>query len=299
MDETDLLAERFESHRTRLHAVAQRMLGSAAEADDALQEAWLRTSRASRDDVDDLGAWLTTVVSRVCLNMMDSRKRRREEALGEQDRLPDPTVVVVGGGADAGAPEEQALVADAVGGALLVVLDQLSPPERLAFVLHDLFGLSFEEIAPIVERTPAAARQLASRARRRVRGAEPPAADFKRRRAIVDAYLAAAREGDFDGLLNVLAPDVVLRVDAGGGEPLRIVRGAEAVAGSATVGARSGTSAGRAVRPALIDGTPGAVVFEADGTPAVILAFAVEGEQVTGVDITLDPERVVAAVGRG
>ena len=297
MDEKDLLAERFESHRARLHAVAQRMLGSAAEADDALQEAWLRTSRASRDDVDDLGAWLTTVVSRVCLTMMDSRRRRREEALGEEDRLPDPSVVVIDPAA--GAPEEQALVADAVGGALLVVLDQLSPPERLAFVLHDLFGLSFEEIAPIVERTPAAARQLASRARRRVRGAEPPAADFKRRRAIVDAYLAAAREGDFDGLLNVLAPDVVLRVDAGGGAPLRIVRGAGAVASSASTGARAGQATGRSVRPALVDGAPGAVVFEADGTPVTIIGVAVAGDRVTGLDIMLDPARVAAVVGRG
>jgi RNA polymerase sigma-70 factor (ECF subfamily) len=289
MDETDLLARRFEEHRDRLHAVAQRMLGSSAEADDALQEAWLRTSRESRDDVDNLGAWLTTVVSRVCLTMLDSRRRRREEAL-EDGRLPEPVAVVV-------EPEEQALTADAVGSALLVVLDQLSPPERLAFVLHDLFGLSFEEIAPIVDRTPAAARQLASRARRRVRGAEAPAGDLAHRRAIVDAYLKAAREGDFDGLLEVLAPDVELRVDTGPGAPLRIVRGAEAVASSASLGGRGGQARGRTARRALVDGAPGAVVFEPDGTPVTILAFVVEGERIVGVDIVLDPERVAAAVG--
>jgi RNA polymerase sigma factor (sigma-70 family) len=289
MDEKDLLARRFEEHRDRLHAVAQRMLGSAAEADDALQEAWLRTSRDTRDDVDNLGAWLTTVVSRVCLTMLDSRRRRREEAL-DDDRRPAPVAVVV-------EPEEQALAADAVGAALLVVLDQLSPPERLAFVLHDLFGLSFDEIAPIVDRTPAAARQLASRARRRVRGAEPPAADRGRRRAIVDAYLAAAREGDFDGLLKVLAPDVVLRVDGGDAAPMRIVRGAEPVANSASLGGRGGQARGRVVRRALIDGAPGAVVFEADGTPVTILAFTLDGDRIAAIDILLDPERVAAVVG--
>jgi RNA polymerase sigma factor (sigma-70 family) len=289
MDEKDLLARRFERHRGRLHAAAQRMLGSAAEADDALQEAWLRTSRESRDDVDDLGAWLTTVVSRVCLTMLDARRRRREEAL-DDGRLPEPVAVVV-------EPEEQALTADAVGAALLVVLDQLSPPERLAFVLHDLFGLSFDEIAPVVDRTPAAARQLASRARRRVRGAEPPDGDPGRRRAIVDAYLAAAREGDFDGLLEVLAPDVVLRVDLGDGAPMRIVRGAEPVANSASLGGRGGRASGRSARRALIDGAPGAVVFEADGTPVTILAFTVVDDRVTGIDITLDPARVAALVG--
>jgi RNA polymerase sigma-70 factor (ECF subfamily) len=290
MDEKDVLARRFEEHRDRLHAVAQRMLGSSAEADDALQEAWLRTSRESRDDVDNLGAWLTTVVSRVCLTMLDSRRRRREESLLDDGRLPVPAAVVV-------EPEEQALTADAVGSALLVVLDQLSPSERLAFVLHDLFGLSFEEIAPIVDRSPAAARQLASRARRRVRGAEPPAGDLSRRRAIVNAYLKAAREGDFDGLLEVLAPDVELRVDAGGGAPLRIVRGAEAVASSASLGGRGGQARGRTARRALIDGAPGAVVFEPDGTPVTILAFVVEDERIVGIDITLDRERVTAAVG--
>jgi RNA polymerase sigma factor (sigma-70 family) len=289
MDEKDLLAHRFEEHRDRLHAVAQRMLGSSAEADDALQEAWLRTSRESRDEVDNLGAWLTTVVSRVCLTMLDSRRRRREEAL-DDGRLPEPTAVVV-------EPEEQALAADAVGSALLVVLDQLSPPERLAFVLHDLFGLSFEEIAPIVDRTPAAARQLASRARRRVRGAEPPHGDLSHRRAIVNAYLAAAREGDFDGLLNVLAPDVELRVDFGAGRPLQIIRGAEAVANSAALGGRGGQTLGRTARRALIDGAPGAVVFDPDGLPVTLLAFVVEGDRIVGVDITLDAERVAAAVG--
>lgn len=289
MHDDDLLARRFEEHRERLHAVARRMLGSSAEADDALQEAWLRTSRESRDEVDNLGAWLTTVVSRVCLNLLDARRRRREEAL-DDGRLPVPATVVV-------EPEEQALAADAVGAALLVVLDQLSPPERLAFVLHDLFGLSFEEIAPVVDRTPAAARQLASRARRRVRGAEPPDGDLSRRRAIVDAYLAAARDGDFEGLLEVLAPDAELRVDAGAGRPLQIVRGAQTIAENASLGARAGQTAGRSARRALIDGAPGAVVFDPDGTPVTLLAFVVEGDRITGVDITLDPERVATAMG--
>lgn len=289
MDEKDLLARRFEEHRDRLHGVAQRMLGSSAEADDALQEAWLRTSRESRDDVDNLGAWLTTVVSRVCLTMLDSRRRRREEAL-EDGRLPEPVAIVM-------EPEDQALTADAVGGALLVVLDQLSPDERLAFVLHDLFGLSFDEIAPIVDRNPAAARQLASRARRRVRGAEPPDGDLSRRRTIVNAYLAAAREGDFDGLLNVLAPDVELRVDAGAGKPMQIVRGSEAVANSASLGGRAGQTQGRTAHRALIDGAPGAVVFDREGVAVTILAFVVEGDRITGIDITLDRERIAGAMG--
>jgi RNA polymerase sigma-70 factor (ECF subfamily) len=290
MDEKDLLAARFEEHRERLHAVAQRMLGSSAEADDALQEAWLRTSRASRDDVDDLGAWLTTVVSRVCLNLLDARRRRREEAFGEDGRLPLPLVVT------GGEPEAQALAADAVGAALLVVLDQLSPPERLAFVLHDLFGLSFEEIAPVVERTPAAARQLASRARRRVRGAEPPAADLARRRRVVDAFLAASREGDFEGLLSVLDPDVVLRADEPG-KPLRLLRGARAVAGGASAAGRAVAAAGRVAFPALLDGAPGVLVRDAEGAPVTLMSFAIAGDRVTAIDIVNDPARVAAVVG--
>ncbi|HWI72805.1 MAG TPA: sigma-70 family RNA polymerase sigma factor [Baekduia sp.] len=285
MDETDLLARRFEEHRDHLSAVAYRMLGSRAEADDAVQEAWIRTSRADRDDVENLGGWLTTVVSRVCLNMLDTRRRRREEALDE-GRLPDPVVEV-------GGPEGDAVLADAVGAALLVVLDQLGPAERLAFVLHDLFGLSFDEIAPIVDRTPAAARQLASRARRRVRGADVPSeAGLAQRRRAVDAFLAASREGDFEELLTVLDPDVVLRADDGSGA-LRILHGARAVAGGASVAGPRG-AAGRVVRHALVDGGAGVVFFE-DGVPVVIMAFRVGDDgRVTGLDILADAPRVTA-----
>jgi RNA polymerase sigma-70 factor (ECF subfamily) len=284
MSDNDLLARRFEEHREHLGAVAHRMLGSRAEADDAVQEAWIRTSRADRGDVENLGGWLTTVVSRVCLTMLDTRRRRREEALDE-GRLPDPVVDVEG-------PEGEAVLADAVGAALIVVLDQLAPAERLAFVLHDLFGLSFDEIAPIVDRTPAAARQLASRARRRVRGAEAPDADLARRRRVVDAFLAASRDGDFEGLLTVLDPDVVLRADDGTGA-LRIVEGARAVAGGAS-SAGPQAQAGRVLRAALVDGGPGVVLYE-DGVPVTILAFRVGGDdRVTGVDILADAPRVAA-----
>src|SRR3954471_15933024 len=210
----------FEAHRPRLHAVATRLLGSRAEADDELQEAWIRADRADRSGVENIGGWLTTVVSRVCLTMLDARKRRREEAL-EAGRLPDPVITRVDDAAPD--PEGQALLADAVGAALLVVLETLQPAERLAFVLHDLFAVPFEDIAPIVERSPAAARQLASRARRRVQGADRDAATADRR--IVDAFLAAAHGGDFADLLALLDPDVVLRSDDGGGA-LRILEGA-------------------------------------------------------------------------
>src|SRR4051812_40873349 len=219
----------FEAHRPHLHAVAMRILGSRAEADDALQEAWLRVHRADADGVENIGGWLTTVVSRVCLTMLDARKRRREEAL-EAGRMPDPVIVLADDAAPD--PEAEALVVDAVGATLIVVLETLQPAERLAFVLHDLFGLPFEEIATIVDRSPAAARQLASRARRRVQGADrdAPTAD----RQVVEAFLAAGRSGDFEGLLAVLDPDVVLRADGGGGA-LQIVEGARAVAGRARV----------------------------------------------------------------
>src|SRR5690349_6567767 len=214
----------FEEHRPHLHAVATRILGSRAEADDALQEAWIRVNRADRSAVDNMGGWLTTVVSRVCLTMLDARKRRREEAL-EAGRLPDPVVSRPDDVAERG-PEGEALAADAVGAALMVVLETLQPAERLAFVLHDLFAVPFEDIAAIVDRSPAAARQLASRARRRVQGADrdAPTAD----REIVEAYLAAARHGDFERLLALLDPEVVLRADDGGGA-LQIVHGAQAV----------------------------------------------------------------------
>src|SRR6266545_2144523 len=209
MDEQAWQTEQFERHRGHLHAVAYRMLGSLSEADDAVQEAWLRLSRSDTDAVDNLGAWLTTVVGRVCLDMLRARRSRREDYVGTW--LPEPIVA-----ADAPSPEDEALMADSVGLALLVVLETLSPAERLAFVLHDTFGVPFDEIAPIVGRTPTAARQLASRARRRVRGAAPvPEPDLARQREVVDAFLAAARGGDFDTLLALLDPDVVLRVDRG------------------------------------------------------------------------------------
>src|ERR671922_292506 len=209
MDESDYLADRFEAHRTHLRAVAYRMLGSVSEADDAVQEAWLRLNRSDTSGVENLGGWLTTVVARVCLDMLRSRKSRREEPFGPH--VPEP-IVSREDGVD---PEHEALLADSVGLALLVVLETLAPPERLAFVLHDIFAVPFDEIAPLVERTPTAARQLASRARRRVRGAPVPDLDLDRQRELVDAFLAASRRADFDALVALLDPDVVLRIDGG------------------------------------------------------------------------------------
>jgi RNA polymerase sigma factor (sigma-70 family) len=270
----------FEAHRPHLHAVATRILGSRAEADDALQEAWLRINRSDTSDVDNIGGWLTTVVSRVCLTMIDARTRRREEAL-EDGRLPDPVITRPDDAAPD--PEGEALAADAVGAALLVVLEKLQPAERLAFVLHDLFAVPFEDIAPIVDRSPAAARQLASRARRRVRGADrdAPTAD----RQIVDAFLAAARGGDFAGLLAVLDPDVVLRTDDGGGA-LRIIEGARAVATSARF-----FSTRRVAHPATVDGAAGFVATEA-GVPVAVLAFTVRDGRITAIDALGGPARV-------
>src|SRR4051794_12107752 len=235
----------FEAHRPHLHALATRMLGSRADADDALQEAWLRFDRADTSGVDNIGGWLTTVVSRVCLTMLDARRRRREEAL-EAGRLPDP--IVTRADDTAPDPEGEALAADAVGAALLVVLETLQPAERLAFVLHDVFAVPFEDIAPIVDRSPAAARQLASRARRRVRGADRDAATADRE--VVDAFLAAGRSGDFEGLLAVLDPDVVLRADDGSGA-LEIVQEAR------TVAARARSFSSRRAYPVLVDGAAG------------------------------------------
>jgi RNA polymerase sigma factor (sigma-70 family) len=262
MDERDWLAERFEAHRTHLRAVAYRMLGSVSEADDAVQEAWLRLSRADTSAVDNLGGWLTTVVARVCLNMLQSRRSRREEPIGAQ--VPDP----VASRRDGIGPEDEALLAEGVGLALLVVLDTLTPAERLAFVLHDLFDVPFEEVAAIVGRSPAAARQLASRARRRVRGSAPPDADLTRQRAVVDAFLAASRGGDFDALLAVP----------------REVRGAAAVA--ETFAGRA-----RAARPALVDGVP-AAVWAPGGRPRVVLGFTIAGGRIVGIDLLADPERL-------
>ena len=286
MHSDDVLAERFQADRTRLRAVAYRMLGSLSEADDAVQEAWLRLSRSDAEEVANLSGWLTTVVARICLDMLRSRRSRREEPL-EADggvRVPDP-IVSRTEGAD---PEHQALLADSVGLALLVVLDTLGPAERLAFVLHDMFGMPFDEIAPIVERSPAAARQLASRARRRVRGAPPPETDLTRQRRIVDAWLAASHGGDFDALLELLDPEVVLRADAGAGASgSALVRGAREVAGRALTFKRFAPFA----RPALVNGTVG-LVAAPEGRLYSVMAFTIRDGRITEIDILADPERL-------
>jgi RNA polymerase sigma factor (sigma-70 family) len=283
MDERDWLAERFEEHRPRLRAVAYRMLGSTGEADDAVQEAWLRLSRSSTGEIENLEAWLVTVVGRVALNMLRSRKNRREEPLDV--RVPDPIV----DSADGSNPEHEALLADAVGLALLVVLETLTPPERLAFVLHDMFAVPFESIAPIVERSPEATRQLASRARRRVRGAAPaPDADLTAQWEVVEAFLAAARNGDFDALVAVLDPDVVLRADGGRLTGLsQHVQGAEAVAGQALMWARVDLT----MRRALVNGAAGMVTF-LHGRPFAIAAMTVRDGKIHEIDFLTDPERI-------
>jgi RNA polymerase sigma factor (sigma-70 family) len=282
MDERDWLAERFEEHRTRLRAVAYRMLGSVSEADDAVQEAWLRLSRTDASQVENLGGWLTTVVARVSLNMLRSRRSRREQPFGVH--MPEPII----DRADGVNPEHEALLADSVGLALLIVLETLSPPERIAFVLHDMFAVPFEEIAPIVDRSPQAARQLASRARRRVQGEQTvPDADLDTQRRVVDAFLAAAREGDFEGLLEVLDPDVVLRRDVAPlGGPWEI-RGARKVAGQALAYGRLSL----AVQPALINGAVGAVTI-VDGEPYAVGAVTVRGGKIVALDFIFDPERL-------
>jgi RNA polymerase sigma factor (sigma-70 family) len=280
VNEHDGLAERFEANRTHLRAVAYRMLGSVSEADDAVQEAWLRLSRSRTDDVENLRAWLTTVVARVCLDMLRSRRARREEPLGPH--VPEP-IVSSEAGLD---PEHEALLADSVGLALFVVLETLAPAERLAFVLHDMFGVPFDEIAPIVGRSPTAARQLASRARRRVQGAAPaPDADLAEQREVVEAFLAAAREGDFDGLMAVLDPAVVLRSD----QPRASteVRGARAVAERAFSFRRLGSFA----RPALVNGTAGYVVAPR-GRPVAVCGCTVVGGRIVEIDILADPARL-------
>ncbi len=282
MEERDWLAERFEEHRTRLRAVAYRMLGSLSEADDAVQEAWLRLSRTDADEVENLGGWLTTVVARISLNMLRSRKSRREEPLA--GRLPDPLI----DRADGIDPEHEALLADSVGLALLVVLETLSPPERLAFVLHDIFAVPFDEIAPIVDRSAEAARQLASRARRRVRAERTvPDADVETQREVIDAFLAAARDGDFDRLVAVLDPEVVLRQDFGPVGGSREVRGAAAVAGQALGYAQIGLD----VRPALINGVAGAVAFR-NGQPFSIGAVTVRNGKIVELDFLADQQRL-------
>jgi len=283
MDENDWLAERFEEQRTHLRAVAYRMLGSLTEADDAVQDAWVRVSRADTSVVENLGGWLTTIVARISLNMLRSRNVRREESL--EAHIPDPVISPVG---ERG-PEGEALLADSVGLALLVVLDALAPAERLAFVLHDMFELPFEEIAPMVGRSPAAARQLASRARRRVRGADIPDPDLTRQRTVVDAFFLAARSGDFDALVALLHPEVVLRVDFGPSRPAAsmMVRGAAAVARQARLGANPAAL----LHPALINGAAG-VVITLGGQPHGVMAFTVVNDKVVELDIIADPERV-------
>jgi RNA polymerase sigma-70 factor (ECF subfamily) len=283
MNERDWLTERFEEHRGHLRAVAYKMLGSLSEADDAVQESWLRLSRADTSEVENLRAWLTTVVARVSLNVLRSRRTRREEPLDVH--VPDPVV----SRDDGTQPEHEALLADSVGLALLVVLDTLAPAERLAFVLHDMFGVPFDEIGGMVDRSPAAARQLASRARRRVQGAAPvPDADLAAQRRVVDAFFAAARDGDFDALVAVLHPDVVSRGDGGPGASA-VVRGARQVAARALTFARLAPF----VRPALVNGAAGAVVAPR-GEPFSVLGFTVAGGRIVEIDAITDPERLRA-----
>ena len=284
MDEREWLAQRFQEHRPRLRAVAYRMLGSTSEADDALQEAWIRLSRSNAGEIDNLEAWLVTVVGRVALNMLRSRKSRREEPL--EAHLPDP-IVDRPEGID---PEHEALIADSVGLALLVVLETLTPAERLAYVLHDMFSVPFEEIGSILKRSPDATRQLASRARRRIRAANttPHAADAAaQQEEVVEAFLAAARDGDFDALLAVLDPDIVERVDTGSGTIVE-VRGAQNVARRALAAA---SQRGLVGRPALINGAPGWVSV-LDGELYAIAALTVQNGRITRMDILLDPARL-------
>jgi RNA polymerase sigma factor (sigma-70 family) len=280
VNEIDWLAERFEEHRAHLRAVAYRMLGSASEADDAVQEAWLRVSRSDASRVENLGGWLTTIVARASLDMLRSRTSRREQPFG--DSLPEPIAT----GADGIDPEHDVLMADSVGLAMLVVLDMLTPAERVALVLHDMFGVPFETIAPIVGRTPTAARQLASRARRRVHGAQVPDADLRGQRAVVDAFLAASRGGDFEALLAVLDPEVVIRAD----EAAVKLGAATEVRGAAAV---AETFAGRAreARPALMAGGIG-LVWAPGGRPRVVFAFTMRDGKIVGIDLVADPERI-------
>jgi RNA polymerase sigma factor (sigma-70 family) len=285
MDENEWLADRFEEHRAHLRAVAYRMLGSLTEADDAVQDAWVRVSRAGAGEVENLGGWLTTIVARVCLNVLRSRGARREDAVG--GHVPDPVVIAE----RALPPDEEAVLADSVGLALLVVLDTMAPAERLAFVLHDMFDLPFEEIAPMVGRSPAAARQLASRARRRVHGAEVPAPDpdLARQRDVVDAFFLAARGGDFEALVAVLDPDVVLRADFGARRrpPSRVVRGAEDVARQAVMFSVPAAQ----LHPAVVNGAAG-VVVTVRGRPFAVMGFTVTEGRIVEIDAIADADRV-------
>jgi RNA polymerase sigma factor (sigma-70 family) len=285
MTDRDLLAQEFERHRAHLRSVAYRMLGSVSEAEDAVQEAWFRLNRSDTAAVENLGGWLTTVVSRVALDALRSRRARREDYIGSW--LPEP-LVETSPDAD---PEQQALIADSVGLALLVVLDTLAPVERLAFVLHDMFGVPFEEIAPIVDRSPAAARQLASRARRRVRGAAPAQdPDLARQREVVDAFLAAARAGDFEALLEVLDPDVVFRVDVGGAGPAARLPVVGAAAVAEQVLSR-GVSFAPLARPAIVNGAAGAVVAP-NGITIAVVGFTVANGRIVEIDVVADPAKI-------
>jgi len=285
MDERDRLVKLFEDQRGHLRAVAYRMLGSVSEADDAVQEAWLRLSRSDDADIHNLKGWLTTVVARVCLDMLRSRKSRREEALDEQTAEP---IINTGHGTD---PEQEALLADSVGLALLVILDTLAPAERVAFVLHDVFDLPFDEIAPIVDRTPDATRQLASRARRRVRGGETTSnSDLRNQRGVVSAFLAALRAGDLEGLMAVLDPDVVVRIDAAAGAPgaPREIRGAANWARGATV---AFSRFSRFVQPAVINGAVG-LIYAPGGTLSRALSFTFAAGKIVQVDIIAERDRL-------
>jgi RNA polymerase sigma factor (sigma-70 family) len=280
MDEHDWLAERFQEHRPRLRAVAYRMLGSTGEADDAVQEAWIRLSRSDADEIDNLEAWLVTTVGRVALNMLRSRRTRREESL--ETRLPDPIV----DRPDAMDPEHEALLADSVGLALLVVLETLTPAERLAYVLHDMFAVPFEEIGTMLDRSPEATRQLASRGRRRIRGVDAtPEAEPAAQREVVEAFLAAAREGDFDTLVALLDPDIVARYDMGTG--VVEVRGADAVAANA----RAASKLGLVARAVLVNGALGWMSTR-DGEPFAVAALVVRNGRIAEMDILGDPERL-------
>jgi RNA polymerase sigma-70 factor (ECF subfamily) len=280
MDELEL-ANRFDRERGRLRSVAYRIVGSMSEADDAVQEAWLRLQRTDADEIDNLQAWLTTVVARICLNVLRDRRAHPEEPL--EAFVPEPIISTEA----RDDPEHHALLADAVGIALQVVLDALSPAERLAFVLHDMFAVPFDEIAVLLERSPEATRQLASRARRRVRGAAPaPDPDLARQRTVVEAYFAAAREGDLDALVAVLDPDVVAR--SHGRTGVFEIRGAERVARAAMTGRRFASF----VRPALVNGAAGAVAFDVEDTPFAILAFTVVDDRAVAIDIFNDRELV-------
>ena len=285
MTDRDFLAARFEEQRPQLRRIAYRMLGSVDEADDAVQESWIRLSRTDDSTLENLGAWLTTVVSRVCLDMLRTRRARREEFVGSW--MPEPIVAIDG----APTPEEEALIADGVGLALYVVLETLTPAERLAYVLHDMFALPFEEIAPIVGRSTEAARQLASRGRRRVQGATPvPDVELAEQQRVVEAFLAAAREGDFDALLEMLDPEVTLRVDAGPGSPLAhepIVGAREVLAEARRFRALAPYS-----RPAIVNGVAGAVVGRPDGTVFTVVALTVANGRISTIDFLADPAKL-------